>query len=93
MMNRLVVKKNKSGVSRIVRDSYSNISTNWFTIAKAVKKRDGNKCVSCSKLESVADKIYHEVHHIVPLSRGGTTTMRNLCTLCKECHKKKHRHL
>jgi 5-methylcytosine-specific restriction endonuclease McrA len=89
----IFIRKRKSGVSRIVRDSYSNDKTDWYSINKDVKKRDGNRCVACGKLESVSNKICHEVHHIVPLSKGGTTTMRNLCTLCKDCHKKRHRHL
>ena len=27
-----------------------------------------------------------EVHHIVPLSQGGTNDITNLMSLCKECH-------
>lgn len=27
-----------------------------------------------------------EIHHIIPLSRGGTNKRGNLMVLCKECH-------
>jgi len=30
-----------------------------------------------------------ECDHIIPLARGGSTTMVNLQTLCKECNRKK----
>ena len=29
-----------------------------------------------------------EVHHILPLSRGGTNDEDNLMSLCKSCHSK-----
>lgn len=31
-----------------------------------------------------------EVHHIVPVSRGGTNNPNNLMSLCKSCHNKIH---
>lgn len=31
-----------------------------------------------------------EVHHIIPVSRGGTSTEDNLMSLCRSCHNKKH---
>ena len=31
-----------------------------------------------------------EVHHIVPLSRGGTHDSSNLMSLCRSCHNKVH---
>lgn len=88
-----VVRKHKNGNVRIVRDSYSNATTNWYDIAKEVKKRDGYKCVSCKKPEDPKSSVYHDVHHIRSLSKGGTTTKANLITLCKVCHGKRHKHL
>lgn len=29
-----------------------------------------------------------EIHHILPLSRGGTHDVKNLMSLCKSCHSK-----
>ena len=34
-----------------------------------------------------------EVHHIVPLSDGGTHDRRNLVALCRSCHQMRHAEL
>lgn len=34
-----------------------------------------------------------EVHHIIPLSRGGTHSTDNLMSLCQSCHNKIHHDL
>jgi 5-methylcytosine-specific restriction protein A len=31
------------------------------------------------------------VHHIVPLSEGGSNEEKNLMSLCRSCHEKIHR--
>ncbi|WP_256262960.1 HNH endonuclease signature motif containing protein [Listeria monocytogenes] len=31
-----------------------------------------------------------EVHHILPISQGGTHDRNNLMSLCKSCHNKIH---
>lgn len=43
------------------------------------------KCLEQGKLAPVKD-----VHHIVPLSRGGKNEMSNLMSLCHSCHEKIH---
>lgn len=43
----------------------------------------GTKCVGCG-----AD--YEHLHHIVPLSLGGTNRVSNIVPLCYECHGKAH---
>lgn len=85
-------KPNKSGVSRIVRDSYG---PDWFELGRQVRARDKNRCVFCSKPEVPKEKIYHEVHHVRSLKRGGVTSLSNLCLCCNECHEKRpgHAHL
>lgn len=47
-----------------------------------VIQRDGNKCLRCESPDNL------EVHHIVPVSQGGTDELENLATLCASCHKK-----
>ena len=32
-----------------------------------------------------------DIHHIVPVSQGGGDEPSNLITLCRECHKKRHK--
>ena len=52
-----------------------------------VYERDNCVCHACA---SVTDD--WEVHHIVPISDGGTNDIDNLQTLCHRCHVEVHRH-
>jgi 5-methylcytosine-specific restriction endonuclease McrA len=51
-----------------------------------VMKRDSNTCVWCSKFDG-----RNQVHHVIPVSQGGTDAMENLALLCRECHSEAHR--
>lgn len=79
--------KRRSGVSRIVRDSYG---PKWYDTTAAVAQRDGKRCFDCGTNKK-EDGPY-ETHHIIPLERGGTTTKANLKYLCRKCHDRKHPH-
>lgn len=48
-----------------------------------VWNRDGGKCAFCGSQESI------EFDHIIPFSKGGANTYRNLQILCKDCNVKK----
>ncbi len=48
-----------------------------------VWNRDGGKCVKCGSQENL------EFDHIIPLSKGGATTYRNMQLLCKKCNLEK----
>ena len=48
-------------------------------------------CESCLKDGRLVP--VEEVHHIVPLSQGGTNDDENLMSLCRSCHQKMHREL
>lgn len=52
-----------------------------------VIQRDGGRCRVCGR--SAADGVTLEVDHIIPISKGGTTTYTNLQTLCKDCNRGK----
>jgi 5-methylcytosine-specific restriction endonuclease McrA len=56
-------------------------------IAQEVKtevwQRDGGKCVECGAIE------YLEFDHIIPLSKGGASSVNNLQLLCRKCNSKK----
>jgi HNH endonuclease len=51
-----------------------------------VVRRDGQICRSCGR--SVTDDQV-EFDHIIPISRGGTTSTENLRLLCRTCNRKK----
>lgn len=48
-----------------------------------VWRRDGGKCARCGSREQL------EYDHIVPLSKGGSNTTRNIELLCEECNRRK----
>lgn len=52
-------------------------------IASAVWNRDGGKCCICGSKENL------EFDHIIPISKGGATTFRNLQLLCRDCNRQK----
>lgn len=49
-----------------------------------VMKRDGFRCVLCGA--TAQDGVKLHVDHIIPVSKGGKTTMSNLRTLCEQCN-------
>jgi hypothetical protein len=49
-----------------------------------VWQRDKGKCVKCGSQENL------EYDHIIPVSRGGSNTERNIQLLCEKCNREKH---
>lgn len=47
--------------------------------------RDGYSCAECGSTEDL------ELHHIVPVSLGGSDEDSNLQLLCKVCHHRRHK--
>lgn len=52
-------------------------------VMDAVWNRDGGRCIKCSGQEGL------EFDHIIPFSRGGADTYRNLQILCRTCNAQK----
>ncbi len=52
-------------------------------VKKEVWNRDKGKCVKCGS----RDKL--EYDHIIPASKGGSNTARNIELLCEKCNRKK----
>lgn len=48
-----------------------------------VWRRDGGKCARCGSRENL------EYDHIVPVSKGGSNTARNIELLCQQCNRQK----
>ncbi len=56
-------------------------------VTHAVWRRDEGRCVECGTKENL------EFDHIIPLSRGGANTERNLQLLCATCNARKAAHV
>jgi len=48
-----------------------------------VWRRDGGKCVKCGSREKL------EYDHIIPIAKGGSSTVRNIELLCEKCNREK----
>lgn len=58
----------------------------WRQVRKAALRRDSHTCQDCKAAECRL-----EVHHLVPLCKGGDNKLYNLLTLCVICHRSRHR--
>lgn len=54
----------------------------------AVLARDGFKCQACGRSPQTHDVVL-EIDHIIPFSKGGTSDMDNLQSLCESCNRGK----
>lgn len=52
-------------------------------ILDKVWNRDGGKCIKCGSQEKI------EFDHIIPFSKGGSNTYRNIQILCEKCNRQK----
>jgi 5-methylcytosine-specific restriction endonuclease McrA len=54
-----------------------------------IKKRDNFTCCNCENSIHIEPNLLLEIDHIIPLSKGGLTTEKNLQTLCWKCNRNK----
>jgi 5-methylcytosine-specific restriction endonuclease McrA len=66
---------------------YPEYPVDWVELKRQVLARDDYECGNCGGTGEM------HVHHIVPLSKGGTNQLSNMKTLCKECHERIHPHM
>jgi 5-methylcytosine-specific restriction endonuclease McrA len=69
--------------------SYYGTDAEWRKISAEVRQRDGYVCRHCGDCCPPGCGTKTEADHIVPISRGGRTTLANIQTLCEHCHDKK----
>lgn len=87
---------NRGGVSLIggrlrdglcTSDSIAQQNQDRRAISSSVRmevwRRDGGKCVKCGSRENL------EYDHIIPISKGGSNTARNIELLCEKCNRSK----
>ena len=72
-------------VSRHHRGSGIAKGAEWEQQRQHAMRQGGWRCSKCGKAGRL------EVHHIIPISEGGTNDPENLTPLCRECHINIHR--
>lgn len=87
-------------------DYFPQYPPDWEARRTEVKKIKSNHCSICNFnpepeygyarggriYKKPKDKRSMHVHHIVPLSQGGSNKLSNLQLLCQKCHQGKHNH-
>ena len=58
---------------------------NWEDRRKRVLERDDYECQECGATDTTL-----QVHHITPISEGGSHSLDNLKTICRSCHASEH---
>ncbi|HLF90329.1 MAG TPA: HNH endonuclease signature motif containing protein, partial [Anaerolineales bacterium] len=87
MTEHMVKKKNRLQRAMAVMEGTKMPDSRREPIPDDVKikvwQRDGGKCVKCGSKEKL------EYDHILPLSMGGSNTIRNIQLLCENCNRLK----
>ncbi len=71
------------GDDKFARSTPEFDSQTWTTLREACFDRDNRKCMWCDSGKDL------EAHHETPVSEGGLPELKNLRTLCAECHRGK----
>ncbi len=58
-------------------------------LREIIKQRDNYQCCACNIGIKHEPNLLLEIDHIIPLSKGGITTLDNLQTLCWKCNRTK----
>jgi len=77
-------------ISFIVKNPFDNVMERRQrtpiseSVRNSVWRRDQGKCMICGGQNNL------EFDHIIPFSKGGSNTARNLQLLCEACNRRKH---
>lgn len=74
------------GVTKIRR----TYDVDWDNLRIQIFERDNYQCRRCDR--SLRGTNRRHVHHIKPLSKGGSNNPSNLISLCDICHHHQHKH-
>ena len=85
VIKRLNQKQGSFYTNRDIWDSICRVERGMVTnrMRFAIYQRDGNRCRKCGSRYNL------EIDHIIPIAKGGKSTMNNLQTLCHRCNVKK----
>ncbi len=79
-------KKHNEFIKLATNNVYQDKKTNRYIspeVKNAVWQRDRGKCVQCGSNKNL------EFDHIIPVSKGGSNTARNIQLLCENCNRSK----
>lgn len=83
----VVVMTNKyDHISSIIRDMHKSSKVDTPVSRRAILFRDRHVCCYCGSSNG------YTIDHIIPQSKGGTSTWKNLVACCEECNSKKANH-
>ena len=94
--HKILERRRKRELNRIAMDELREVGIIEVTkkrepipqeVQDAVWRRDGGRCVKCGSQENL------EFDHIIPFSKGGSNTVRNLQLLCQKCNREKSNHI
>ncbi|MGG3452275.1 HNH endonuclease signature motif containing protein [Domibacillus aminovorans] len=88
--NRLATANKKPKTTNVITKAYKR---NSDVVAEVLARANGY-CEDCGHeapfLRASNGTPYLEVHHVIPLSKGGDDTVVNAQALCPNCHRKAH---
>ena len=89
-MNEETVEETAKYISKeIERKKSAKVQRSIMTkqLREYIKERDNYTCLNCGVSTKDQDLLLLEVDHIIPVSKGGLSTVENLQTLCWKCNR------
>lgn len=78
--------ENKLTISTFIKEQRTLMTKK---LRELIKTRDNFTCCNCGNSIQYEPNLLLEIDHIIPVSKGGTTTEENLQTLCWKCNRAK----